>query len=179
MEKSLLFTSAVFPGSSSIIKSIDIYQYLSLKPQSSGYMFVISTIWRHVNFTHSRSPQLNHSFCCLDVHLIPFTIFPIVICTYLSWSNYYLAEKCDPGFIHGNRDQVNRVWNNRKIKIENYELFFPKTICQLVEQNRFAYSNFCRACLIRRPLRSKHCKECQRCVSKFDHHCPVSICIHK
>ncbi|CAF1047249.1 unnamed protein product [Adineta ricciae] len=94
------------------------------------------------------------------VHFIPYTIFPIVICTYLSWSNYYLAEKCDPGFIHGNRDQVNR------------------TICQLVEQNLFDYSNFCTACLIRRPLRSKHCKECQRCVSKFDHHCPwIDNCV--
>ncbi len=37
----------------------------------------------------------------------------LVICTYLSWTNYYLAEKTDPGFIVSNRDQQNRVNNVR------------------------------------------------------------------
>jgi palmitoyltransferase len=28
--------------------------------------------------------------------------------------------------------------------------------------------NFCVTCMIRTPLRSKHCKACQRCVAKHD-----------
>jgi hypothetical protein len=32
-----------------------------------------------------------------------------MICTYLSVSNYYLANKTDPGYIQINRDQQNRV----------------------------------------------------------------------
>jgi ankyrin repeat protein len=94
------------------------------------------------------------------VHVMSLAFILLVICTYLSWSNYCLAQKTDPGYIVSNCDQQNR------------------TIIQLIEQNLFDVETFCTWCLIRRPLRSKHCRECRRCVAKFDHHCPwVDNCV--
>jgi hypothetical protein len=31
---------------------------------------------------------------------------------------------------------------------------------------------FCTQCLIDMPLRARHCRMCQKCVSTYDHHCP-------
>ena len=37
---------------------------------------------------------------------------------------------------------------------------------------------YCTRCNVEQPLRSKHCKDCGKCVAQYDHHCPwLGTCI--
>lgn len=70
------------------------------------------------------------------------------MCTYF----YAMTMTADPGFIpKGNsRGQT------------------KKTIDELIEHNAFNEAHFCTICMIRKPLRSKHCRRCGRCVARED-----------
>ncbi|KAK7055514.1 Palmitoyltransferase [Favolaschia claudopus] len=42
----------------------------------------------------------------------------------------------------------------------------------LASEGRLNGQTFCIQCMARKPLRSKHCRICDKCVARSDHHCP-------
>lgn len=74
-----------------------------------------------------------------------FTIF-FVLTTYF----YILTMMQDPGYVpRGSTEQ-------------------KASVDELVQSEQFDDIHFCISCMTRRPLRSKHCKRCSRCVAKQD-----------
>ncbi|KAF9429961.1 palmitoyltransferase akr1 [Podila epigama] len=69
---------------------------------------------------------------------------------------FYGAVMADPGFIR----QCTTPESQKQ------------AVIQMADRGLLDARHFCVTCLVQRPLRSKHCKFCGRCVARFDHHCP-------
>ncbi|PLB42410.1 Palmitoyltransferase akr1 [Aspergillus candidus] len=129
------------------------YRVLQKTPYLSG-VFAGTLFWVGVRYVFHVLPATFSSSPILNVS------FAVFFCLTAYFYGCSMIE--DPGFVPklGSRNQQRA------------------TIAELFEQWKFDEENFCVYCMIRKPLRSKHCKRCARCVSKHDHHCPwIDNCV--
>jgi palmitoyltransferase ZDHHC9/14/18 len=56
----------------------------------------------------------------------------------------------------------------------NYEknIFFKNSQKVLFFNGFMNKMKFCRTCMIIRPIGTSHCKKCNICIERYDHHCP-------
>jgi palmitoyltransferase ZDHHC13/17 len=77
----------------------------------------------------------------------------IFLVLYSFTAYFYTASMAfDPGFV----PKLNGIAEQKAV------------IDELLRLWKFDEANFCVTCMIRTPLRSKHCRRCQRCVAKHD-----------
>eukprot|EP00850_Spirogloea_muscicola_P020720 SM000224S07108 [mRNA] locus=s224:171755:177226:- [translate_table: standard] len=86
----------------------------------------------------------------------------------------YQSTNKDPGYIPAAGNQVRRSDKSEEPLLQlRRDMNNPVLVAGL-------WSQLCPTCKIVRPLRSKHCSICNRCVEQFDHHCPwISNCVGK
>jgi len=78
-----------------------------------------------------------------------------IILFYISAHSYFVCLFSDPG-------------NIPHLSVESRN----KVIQELAEQDTLDARHYCVECNIKKPIRSKHCRFCNKCVILFDHHCP-------
>lgn len=115
-------------------------------------VYVAITMWLYYTLVYFFNPYIYASN--LLIIIVP------LLATIQAYT-YYKCWLTDPGVAFIDRgQQLNTI-----IKMAEIDGLFDSKF-------------FCSTCLIRKPIRSKHCSHCNKCVARFDHHCPwVGNCI--
>ena len=123
-------------------------------------------------------------YAILIVFIIPtiithshfFKVFIIVVITILFFMTILLCVTViftNPGIFPRNHFDISHM-----VKFESEKTQSKRIVKTYVLNGRQYRMKFCRTCLIYRPLGCSHCKVCDKCIERYDHHCPwVGNCI--
>jgi hypothetical protein len=67
-------------------------------------------------------------------------------------------------------DKYESVEMQTSVEIEGKKEAVVKAI-EYIAKIELPKKRFCEYCSLEQPYRAKHCRECERCVRKYDHHC--------
>ncbi|KAG0740430.1 hypothetical protein G6F57_004835 [Rhizopus arrhizus] len=142
----LLIFTAMHMAMTKYVVQIPSHDALWKTPYFSS-IFQASAFWVIVTWMRILLPSTSQ---LLFAHLI------FIVTFFTAMLAFFKAVSSDPGFI---KNDLSR--EKQRMIVE-----------ELANDNCLDIRHFCLTCLIKKPLRSKHCKICNRCVAKFDHHCP-------
>jgi len=88
---------------------------------------------------------------------------------------FLLTYVVGPGYVPRVTDTNEKdEWMRNMVRVANtYDVENGNVALKTSEMSQ--NGRFCNSCHLARPLRSKHCPFCQRCVYKMDHHCPIAL----
>lgn len=81
-----------------------------------------------------------------------FTHLLFIVAFFTAMFAFFKAVSSDPGFV---KNDLSR--EKQRLAVE-----------ELANDNCLDARHFCLTCLVKKPLRSKHCNICNRCVARFD-----------
>ncbi|EPS96187.1 hypothetical protein FOMPIDRAFT_91156 [Fomitopsis schrenkii] len=147
----LILSMALFFGMHHVVTRVllDKSNYTDSVAQSPYFAGIIfaSIVWVAYSWlTRLVNQTQSHAF----THLL-FAI-SLGLCAY----NFFRAISLDPG-------SCPKPASDAELK---------SIIEDLASEGRLNGQTFCIQCMARKPLRSKHCRTCDRCVARQDHHCP-------